>query len=104
MAWVLAMPRLSAALRLAAVAAVLAYGIPRSPEFCSAAQSVRAIAPLVRGEDPVEVPPGSAPHFYHPGQPGNYIRWDDYRRTSLRSARRGERTAGAGLHGPVRRR
>ncbi len=78
-AWLLATGRLAAPLRLAAVAAVLAVGVPRVPAYCSASRSLRALRPLMRGEDPVDPPAGSGTSFRALGKRPPAYRWDEYR-------------------------
>jgi hypothetical protein len=74
----LAAGRLAAPLRLAGVAAAIAAGVPSAPAYCSASRSLRALRPLMRGEDPVEAPPGCERRFSD--QPGGFYHWGDYRR------------------------
>jgi hypothetical protein len=78
-AWLLATGRLSALLRLAAVVAVVALGVSRVPEYCSASRSLRALGPLFRGEDPIDPPSGSGRTFRALGKRPPPFRWDEYR-------------------------
>jgi hypothetical protein len=78
-AWLLATVRLSALLRVAAIVAVVALGVGRVPEYCSASRSLRALGPLARGEDPIAPPAGSGSSFRAVGKRPPLYRWDDYR-------------------------
>jgi hypothetical protein len=76
-ACVLAAGRLAAPLRLAGIAAAVVAGVPSAPAYCSASRSLRALRPLMRGEDPAEVPPGCERRLSD--RPDARYRWSDYR-------------------------
>jgi hypothetical protein len=78
-AWLLSVTTLTASVRLAAIAAVAACGVPGLPRFCTVGPSLRAVGPLLRGEDPAEEPPGCIRQFASKEWPSDRYRWDDYR-------------------------
>jgi hypothetical protein len=67
--------------KLLVIALILYEVMPEVPRFCLPLDSLKAIGPLARGEEPVEPPPGSYEWFPRvPGESRNY-RWDHYRAT-----------------------
>jgi hypothetical protein len=94
-AWLLSATRVSAPLRLAAVAAVLAAAVPTwVPRYCNPARSLQSVGPLARDEAPPFAPPG-CDKFFHDKPPGypallwaDYCRLLDYVRRSTSPATR----------------
>jgi hypothetical protein len=77
--WLVSTPRLRPMSRLLAVVAILIAGTHGVPLYCSVTKSVRSLGPLVRGEDPVDVPLGCKPYFSRSfGRKAPY-QWADYR-------------------------
>lgn len=67
--WVLVAPRLTMVVRLAALAVLLQQALPQVPRYCLPSESIRAIGPLLRGQEPPETPPGV----------GDWPAWPHYR-------------------------
>lgn len=66
-------------LRVLAVAALLVVGVGRIPPYCTVAGSLSAIPALVRGDEPIDSPPGSEAWFPN-RNPDSYYQWSDYRK------------------------
>jgi hypothetical protein len=65
-------------LRGPAVLALLAVGVGRIPPYCTVMGSLRAIPALVRGDEPIDSPPGSE-SWFPSRNPDAYYQWSDYR-------------------------
>jgi hypothetical protein len=79
--WMLTMPWLDRPVRALLVVLLAYIVLPSIPRFCSATDSIRAIRPLVRGEEP-EIAPMGQPQFFHQDAPlADYYQWSDYRAT-----------------------
>ncbi|MEO6809176.1 MAG: hypothetical protein ABI353_08685 [Isosphaeraceae bacterium] len=75
-AWLARTAKLADSSRLLAVALVLFGAIPGIPRFCRPVESLRALGPLVRGEEPARPPLGSLSGF--PRSQLSRYPWTDY--------------------------
>ncbi|MEO6811471.1 MAG: hypothetical protein ABI353_20355 [Isosphaeraceae bacterium] len=64
-------------LRGPAVLALLVAGVGRVPPYCTIVGSLNAVPSLVRGNEPMNSPPGSEPWFPN-RNPDAYYQWSDY--------------------------
>ncbi|WZP00009.1 hypothetical protein EP7_001626 [Isosphaeraceae bacterium EP7] len=71
--------RATPALRMATLLLMLALVLPARPANCGVRASLRAVASMMRGEEPAETPPGALALFA-PGRPDG-LDWPDYRAT-----------------------
>ncbi len=80
-AWLVESPILAKPVRLLAVVLVLYEVLPEIPRFCRPHESLRALKPLLRGEEP-PIPPLGSIRYFHRRIPceDNYC-WSDYRKT-----------------------
>lgn len=78
-AWVLSLDRVAAPVRLAIVAMAVAEAVPYWPEYSVPIESVRAVGPLARGEEPAEPPLGSRHAYPRPDSRMYHYSWADYR-------------------------
>jgi hypothetical protein len=61
--------------RLVAILLVLALGVPNRPQFCSPRRSLKAVALLMRGQEPDQAPTGYQPY----SSMAKFYDWRDYR-------------------------
>jgi hypothetical protein len=66
-------------LKLAALLLVLALVLPERPAHCGITTRLGAVASLLKGEEPMETPPGAV-GLFAPGRPDG-LEWADYRAT-----------------------
>jgi hypothetical protein len=78
-AWLVATPRLARPIRFLAVLLILHEVMPVVPRFCVPSESLRALGPLVRGEEPSQPPPGIGRFFHRDSPSTDHYPWDDYR-------------------------
>jgi hypothetical protein len=78
-AWIIGLKFLPRPLVLLAVFLMVCEAMPRVPRYCDARESVQALTPLIRGEEPPRPPPGCRTWFPLTDPEFRPYRWDDYR-------------------------
>jgi hypothetical protein len=76
-AWLVSRERLSRHVRVLAIVLVLLETMPRVPLYCSPIESVKALGPLARGEDPIQAPLGCRHTWFGPLL--SHYRWNHCR-------------------------